>query len=159
MLLEIITKSDGLISILTATAIIVISIATMAGILGRLRWQFDLFSHFRVQYLFLLIGFTGISLFFNNKLVAILGFGFIFFNLLSILPFYSSHQHNEPAKKTSRILLSNVLKSNEEYGKLCDLILATNPDIIFLIETSAMWLQELSPVLASYPYSHNAMKR
>jgi endonuclease/exonuclease/phosphatase (EEP) superfamily protein YafD len=158
MNIDIIGMPVGIISILVATGIVATSTATLVGILGRWRWQFELFSHFRVQYLILLILLTGISLLFSQKLISILGMGFFILNLVTIVPFYRIHPPIDAAKKTYRILLSNVLKPNKEYGKLCKVIQETQPDIIFLIEISDLWLRELSPILDRYPYRHTVMR-
>jgi hypothetical protein len=122
MNIDIIGMPVGIISILVATGIVATSTATLVGILGRWRWQFELFSHFRVQYLILLILLTGISLLFSQKLISILGMGFFILNLVTIVPFYRIHPPIDSAKKTYRILLSNVLRPNNEYGKLCNVI-------------------------------------
>jgi endonuclease/exonuclease/phosphatase (EEP) superfamily protein YafD len=143
--------------IIASGGIILIGIATLAGVLGRWAWQLDLFSHFRVLYLFLLIGFTSLSLILSNMAVSFLGGVFICVNLKSIIPFYFPIQRREPRSKTSRILLSNVLRPNDHYGKLANFIHRTQPDIIVLIEISKAWLQELNPELNGYAYNHIAL--
>jgi endonuclease/exonuclease/phosphatase (EEP) superfamily protein YafD len=155
-------KSMNLIIIgefIASVGIIVVGITTVAGFLGQWGWQLDLFSHFRVQYLFLLTGLTIFSLFFGGKVISYLGLAFIFLNLVTILPLYIPRRRTPENIKTSRILLCNVLRPNDHYEKLRQLIHTTSPDILVLIEISEVWLQELDSELKKYAHCHTAKRK
>lgn len=44
----------------------------------------------------------------------------------------------------------NVKVENEQYGMIVDQVRRIDPDVLFLMETDARWIDELEPVLASY---------
>ena len=49
------------------------------------------------------------------------------------------------------LFTANVLMENTDHARLIALIERTDPDVVFLMETDAAWLQALEPVLARYP--------
>ncbi|GAB3823987.1 endonuclease/exonuclease/phosphatase family protein [Pontibacter rugosus] len=50
------------------------------------------------------------------------------------------------------IMVSNVLMTNQNYGKLMSLVKQKNPDILLLLETDSVWQNALEPVTQNYPY-------
>lgn len=75
---------DGLLSALG----FVVSGAFLMGLLGSLHWFFDLFSHFRMQYLVILlcvVGYFGV----RKRYIHLIVFGiFLVVTLATILPLY-----------------------------------------------------------------------
>jgi len=53
---------------------------------------------------------------------------------------------------TITLLTANVLMTNTQCPKVLDLVHKHDPDLIMILEASAHWKQELSPLEASYPY-------
>ena len=51
-----------------------------------------------------------------------------------------------------RLLNANVLLTNRDHAALLNLVRATDPDIILLLETGAEWEQAARPLHASYPH-------
>ena len=51
------------------------------------------------------------------------------------------------------LLVANVEFDNTDATPLLSLIEATTPDVIFLVETDAAWLERLTPLEAAYPYN------
>ncbi len=56
-------------------------------------------------------------------------------------------------KNGIRLLVSNVLMSNRESGKLLSLINEKQPDIFIALETDAWWNDKLATVAEDYPHS------
>lgn len=55
---------------------------------------------------------------------------------------------------TVRLLMSNVLQSNERYKDLIDLVQEHDPDLLLTLETNGEWEQFLNPALAaSFPHA------
>jgi endonuclease/exonuclease/phosphatase (EEP) superfamily protein YafD len=145
-------------------------LGTLAGFLGRLWWVFDLFSHFRVQYLVLLAAFALLFLAGGRLVEASLCALFALLNLALILPLYSkappaspnpghtshnlnrSHGPVDTARRPVKVLLANVLQRNREFVRVRDLIREEDPDLFLLIEINRAWVDELQPVLSAYPH-------
>ncbi|ARK09378.1 endonuclease/exonuclease/phosphatase family protein [Fibrella sp. ES10-3-2-2] len=53
---------------------------------------------------------------------------------------------------TITLLTANVLMTNTQCPKVLDLVHKHDPDLIMILEASAHWKQELSPLETSYPY-------
>lgn len=53
---------------------------------------------------------------------------------------------------STRLLISNVKQSNQEFDRLINLIKDTQPDVIVLMEVDANWDQALIKVSDQYPY-------
>lgn len=125
---------------------------TLTGFMGRVWWIFDLSSHFRLQYLILLVMCAMIGLLGNNYLLCILaGFGALV-NFILILPLYLAPRRPQDTATRYRLLLSNVLGTNPHISATVNLIEKANPDIILLIEPTDTWLETILPHLANYPH-------
>jgi endonuclease/exonuclease/phosphatase (EEP) superfamily protein YafD len=48
-------------------------------------------------------------------------------------------------------LVSNVLMENTDHAAVAALVQRVDPDVVFLMETDARWIEALGPVLARYP--------
>ena len=141
-----------------------VCLATLAGFLGRISWVLDLFSHFRFQYLVLLALLTILFIASGRYPQALLSGLFAGLNLSLILPLYSKEFIRTPSNQGSsdqemyRILLSNVLQMNDAYGAVRHLIRSERPDFIVLIEVNKTWIDQLKPVLESYPFSRMPLR-
>ena len=139
---------------LTAAGVVAAA-GTVLGFLGAWSWFFDLFAHFRVQYLWglMLIG-TG-CLMSRKRIWATLFIGMAMVNLAYILPFY----FGKPAPHgyttaPMRAMLINVNTVTGDPQKVIEAIRAHNPDFVVLQEISARWCRILEPALAAdYPHS------
>jgi endonuclease/exonuclease/phosphatase (EEP) superfamily protein YafD len=125
---------------------------TLTGFMARVWWIFDLSSHFRFQYMILLVMCAIIGLLTGKFLLSILaGFGAVL-NLMVILPLYLPSPRFELLTPRYRLLLSNVLGTNPHISDTVNLIERANPDIIVLIEPTETWLETILPHLANYPH-------
>ncbi len=96
----------------------VLCLASITGFAGRYWWLLDITSHFRVQYLFLLVVLILIlSLARKFKTAAILAL-FAFVNLYFILPaYFPSNGNMRNSGNDHKVLLLNVNTSNNNYMK------------------------------------------
>ena len=138
---------------LITSAGVVACLATVMGCAGRLLWFFDLFSHFRVQYLFGL-SILGIILFIaGRRKSAIVFIVFAGINFAVILPLYLGGQPEAPqGLKVTRAMLLNVNTHSGNPKKIEYVIQQLNPDIVVLEEISSQWVRDLEWLMASHPY-------
>ncbi len=88
--------------------------------------------------------------------------GCFLFQLTKIYPYTPlanfEVEDNLQVDKTSTlsILILNVLQKNEEYQRVLDEILTTDPDIVVLTETNPRWKNKLAPALKDFGYNYKA---
>ena len=125
--------------------------ATVFGFLGRLWWFFDLFSHFRVQYMQLCLPLIGIALWkrLNKRAIACVILACV--NYALVLPLYSGKP--APAtSKTARAMLMNILAHNGNTERVLEAIEQADPDLLVLEEVTPKWADELKILHSTYPY-------
>ncbi len=134
-------------------------LATLLGFAGRIWWVFDLFSHFRVQYL---SGFSLIALIFLFGEVysgAGIAFAGALFNMALIAPLY---RKLGPAKsgnqKAYRAASINVLRTNRSFEATRELLAEQKADFVVLVECDREWLEALSCLGELYPHRFSALR-
>jgi endonuclease/exonuclease/phosphatase (EEP) superfamily protein YafD len=155
--MNIITDLEPVIWILIEAGSLLVCLATLAGFMGRYSWVLDLFSHFRLQYLILLLAATGLFILGERYPQALACGLFAGINLLLIVPLFIQKATSKPlkpgnAKGTYRVLLANVLQNNDAFGMVRHLIRSEEPDFIVLIEVNKTWYDQLRPALVDYPF-------
>ena len=128
-----------------------IAVATLLGFLGSLFWFFDLFSHFRVQYMQLCLILIGIALWRrkNKRAVALVLLACL--NYAFVLPLY----FGKPASATEkpiRAMLMNINAANGNTDQVLKSIEMANPDILLLEEVTPEWASQLTVLNTDYPY-------
>jgi len=132
-------------------------LATAAGFLARSWWVFELFSHFRVQYLVVLAGCGIIFLARKRHREVVLAIVFALVNFSVI-----GNYHGDSAVQASiesgdqrkiRALMVNVNNGNHAYEKLYKLVRRSSPDFVVLLEINEAWTYALHPLLRHYPYA------
>jgi len=144
------TSLSGL---LTAAGVVACA-ATVFGFLGRLSWFVDLFSHFRVQYLFGLLG-VGLALLLMRRRVTASAFLiFACVNLGVVLPMYVGDRPAAPeGTGTLRAMLLNVNTHFGDAGRVRQVIEKAAPDILVLEEINSQWVRDLRWLAESHPHS------
>ena len=87
--------------------------------------------------------------------------GALAFQLRMVLPYTmlwkkevkSATQTAEGSKNQIKIMVSNVLSTNNQTQKLVDLVNKEQPDILITLETDEKWQQALSSIEPDYPYT------
>lgn len=141
-----------LLGLLQAAAIVTISFSFVTSFDFAHR-IIELFSHFRLQYLaaslLLLIVFAVL----RHPVYAVLLLVTTVFNASYVLPWYFGD--TPVAGDTAlKIMHANVFSRNDEYERLLELIESENPDVIFLQEFSAAWLNATERLQEDYPFSY-----
>ncbi|MBF6608775.1 MAG: endonuclease/exonuclease/phosphatase family protein [Flavobacterium sp.] len=56
-------------------------------------------------------------------------------------------------RQVMTVLVANVYQYNKSYKKLLDLIKVRDPDVVFIVETDQVWLDNLKEIKQEYPHS------
>jgi endonuclease/exonuclease/phosphatase (EEP) superfamily protein YafD len=135
-----------------------VCLATLAGFGGRLWWVLDLFSHFQVQYFFLIVLFTVVLLLLKRlRTAASLG-ACAALNLALISPYYLDQPRITGNVRSLRAVSINVNTANESYDLARRFIDESNPDLVLLMEVNGAWVRSLSEIESRYPH-HKAIPR
>jgi endonuclease/exonuclease/phosphatase (EEP) superfamily protein YafD len=134
--------------------LIAVGIATASALplLANLWWAFDLFSHFRVQYLVLS---AVILLLLASRRRWRASLAFLPFVAISTVPVYSNWPSAEPPGSASEqisIMNVNVNSANTDFDALIELIMQEPPDLVFLLEITTAWQNAIAPLAETYPY-------
>ncbi|MBX9725550.1 MAG: endonuclease/exonuclease/phosphatase family protein [Candidatus Obscuribacterales bacterium] len=133
-------------------------LVSLVGMFSEYGWFFNLFSHFRVQYL-LLFGLCALYYSCAKKpLQVFVALVFIAINTFEILPYISqsSHATNADLGRTKlRFMQMNVLAINKKYELIAKSIDDASPDVIAFEEMNQPILDgiKLHHALDKYPYS------
>lgn len=141
------TRLDGVLDLF----ILGVLTATLFGYLGRLNWFFDLFSHFRVQYLQLCLVPFMIALWTRRNKRAVALVVLVCLNYTFVLPLY----FGKPAPATGkpiRAMLMNINAGNGNTEQVLRSIEQFSPDLLLLEEVTPKWAHELEGLNATYPY-------
>ncbi len=124
---------------------------TLAGFCGKLWWVFDLFSHFRVQYLVGLLGLLPL-LTWGKRRGASLVAAAALINLLLIAPLYLPAGQPTADAPAYTLWYANVHTENPIHAPTREQIERYAPDIVALVEPDRAWLDDLH-LGDLYPYS------
>lgn len=141
--------------LLTAAGVLA-CIATLAGFLGEFWWGFELASHFRVQYLFVLSLGAALLLVWRSwqpasgfALFALLNLAILAPRLLSPLDSISPAADTRPIR---RAVLANINAANQDHQRIQATLLAQQADFVLLLEVTPWLLDRLTELKARYPY-------
>lgn len=136
----------------TALAAILTCLATILGYLAEYHWIFDLFSHFRLQYAFILLIASFIFLFFRKSSLIALSIVFLLPNALEVAPVFFGGNKNEDLQQYLKVCSINLSSSSDSYGEVSAFIRSRNPDVVALLEFDRQWKDGLSAVIEEYKY-------
>jgi len=130
------------------------AVATIVGFFGRFCWVFDLFSHFRVQYL-IGLSMLGVVLFIGRRRrTAALFLALGVANLVPILPlFFGKPAPPDLVIPRLRAMLLNVNTHLGDAGRVKTVVAAADPDILVLEEINESWMSELACLTNAYPHT------
>lgn len=134
-------------------ATLLFSVATAFDELHR---YLELFSHFRLQYFVASVLFTVPFLVMRWKRYALLGLATVALNAWFVVPWYVPDTAEAASDARSpdpvRLMLANVLVSNQHSDRLLAAIGDAAPDILVIQEATPAWLTALAPIESDYPY-------
>ncbi len=124
----------------------------LAGYLGKLWWFFDLFTHFRFQYIAGFAGLLILLLILRMRKMAIVCAIALVISSISVLRYFVPN-HSSCRGKSLTLLSFNVLTSNQEKKRVIDLIRSSDADVIALYEVDSAWVEALREIEDQYPYT------
>lgn len=140
---------------LTAAAL---ALSTLFSLFGRYRY-FELFTHFRLQYVWLALICAVVSGVLRFWKISLLVAVFALFNVWQIAPYYypSSvamlRQENGSSEINFRLMSANVQGNNKNYQGLIEAVKSVNPDVLILLEVTANWRDNIQVLNSEYRYS------
>ena len=135
-------------SVFTAMAVL----ATILAACGRLGWPCELATHFRVQYLVVLLASTALFLLVHRPLEAsVAGFAALL-NAPAVLPFYRRPAATSRGARMLRVLVMNVQCSNAAFDRVRRCVQSADPDVLLLLEYTPAWHEALGALTSRYPY-------
>lgn len=142
-------RLDGVWDVIIVLALV----GSWIGLLGHWHWAFDLFSHFRWQYLLI----ASIAVLWcwwrKRRLVLCISIATLFLNAWLVGRLITGTVDSEMAPGSRlRIASLNVLTSNDQDRAVIDHLQAANADIIFLMEIDSKWEKALAPLKATHPH-------
>jgi endonuclease/exonuclease/phosphatase (EEP) superfamily protein YafD len=136
-------------------AMIVGLIGSWLGLLGRLHWFLDLFSHWRWQYLGFSLLAVVWSLWQNKRRMLVCTVLTLLLNaaLIGQLALTGNLSKARLAKDFHlRVLSFNVLTSNPNTDGVLDYLRQSEADVIMLMEVDATWARLLEPLTQTHPH-------
>ena len=130
------------------------ALVSVTGFLGELNILFEIFSHTRIILSFVLLVLSTLLFLLRRKVATFVSAGFLFLNLLLILPYYAPMEKSTLSDSTKlSILQINVQGGlNTDYKKTMDLVKTEKPHIVALTEITSGWSNYLDRALKDYPY-------
>ncbi len=142
----------SIVGLLQVAAILTVVFSLLTG-LDIPHRNIELFSHFRLQYLVVSVLLLLVFAFLRSYVYVIPLAVAAIFNAALVLPIYfsdSSAGEGSPLK----LIHANVLSSNIEFERLLEFVAAEDPDMIFLQEVTANWVEGTASLLQDYPNSY-----
>jgi endonuclease/exonuclease/phosphatase (EEP) superfamily protein YafD len=140
------------IAILLTTIIFVpVFICSLLAYLATFDRLLELMTHFRFQYLIGGILAVIIYSFKKHRIGIFLALFCVGLNAIEIVPWYLPIDRSP--NRNLRVMVSNVLTSNQRYGDFIDYVRSTNPEILVVMEVDLKWQQQLESLKASLPYT------
>jgi len=129
---------------------------TVAGLLGRHVWFFEVCTHFKPQLALCFLLYAGLEFAARRHRHAAASLAFCAINAFPVLLLLGpagvqALPATEAPAARLRILQANILTSNTNAPALLALIADERPDVIVLQEPDAWWLRQLAPLTNSYP--------
>lgn len=127
--------------------------ATLAGFAGRYWWFFDLFSHFRIQYLVSGAALALLLLLCRRFLSSAAAGACLAINLFCVWPYYLPPAPRQDATlPVWRAATINVNTANERFDLVTDYVRETRPDVLLLVEVNGAWIKAMEAISAEYPF-------
>ena len=136
------------------------SLMSLSGIFSAYHLVFDLFSHFRIQYIVLIFGVLCLALTLRRFLIALILLCCLSVHLFDVgRAWRPSDAVADAEGPTLRVMSSNVHTSNTEYAEHIQYIRSIDPDVIVFLEYTNAWADALLSSLEEYRYRVSVPQR
>jgi endonuclease/exonuclease/phosphatase (EEP) superfamily protein YafD len=142
------------ITLASRLALWLLVVATLFGFAGSWWWLFDLFSHFRIQYLVVALLLALILVVLRDRRWALIAVAVAAVNLFPVVPLFLSPVQAAPpaARQPLRLVSFNVFGFNREYARLLDYVARERPDVLVLLEVTPEWMPSVRELAREYPH-------
>jgi len=148
---------------LVVIAAVLLLLFSIFGYINKEYFVFDLFSHFRVQYLVISFFFSCYFLVRKGRKVAIISALTFLLNVVSVYPYisFSKKPLSSSLSGSSKLtfMVSNVLTSNNYYDEVIKSYKKVNPDFLVILEIDKNWDEHLEVLEGIYPYRKRVPRR
>ncbi len=130
-------------------------IGTVVSFFAAHYWIADIVSNLSVQFFAMLIPAAIRALRQRHKVKFAVLLAFISFHAIKLTPYclpLNRQQAGVSVGKSHRLVIYNVLRTNEEFQQTLDTILSANADVLYLMEVQNAWEPYLKGVQDQYPY-------
>jgi endonuclease/exonuclease/phosphatase (EEP) superfamily protein YafD len=127
-------------------------VATITGFLARLWWLLEPTSHFRVQYMFVLLAAAIIAGIGRRWLAASLFALAGMVNFILAVPLYLGAEAPDE-RQGYRLLMANVEYVNEDEAAVLAMVEEVDADIMVIVEFTPAWQATLAAVEGEYPHT------
>lgn len=126
---------------------------TFLALGSRWWWPLELATHFRVQYICLLLPLV-VVLFTQRRFpLVFIPLSVLVLNAVYVLPLYVSQPQPKKGKTLVRAISANVHTGNQSYELFINLIKQKNPDFFVVMEANRDWIDQLEVLREEYPHS------
>jgi endonuclease/exonuclease/phosphatase (EEP) superfamily protein YafD len=140
--------------------VVVLAPLTLAPLFGWI-YPLELFCHFQVQYLVAAVVCAAVLAGLGRWRWCLAAAGCAAVAAMAVLPFQAAGADGSAAHATAvsegdrplRLLLANVLVSNQQHTRLLDLVAEVDADVLVLQEVNDRWMEALSRLEPDYPYT------
>lgn len=144
---------------LLLAAALVTGVFSVVTVFDTLHRYIELFSHFRLQYLFVATLLFFALLVLRARLVAVGMLAIAGLNASYVLPWYGvGRQTDTTTDVTLTVLLTNVRAGNTDFDAVAQLIETEQPDVVVAVEMTPAWLAALQPALQPWSYRVTAVR-
>ena len=127
--------------------------STLLGFFGRFHWFLDLFAHFRVQYVWLAVIFLLLARIMEQRRSMWLALAVLLLNLMQIAPYYLPMALAQSETDTSlRVMSTNVHANVGNEHLAIESIVASNADVVAIIEVNPLLAAQLPTIEHMYPH-------
>ena len=143
-------KFPALTGLLEAATFVALSGTVVTYLLGRV-WPFELFTHFRLQNVVLLLVIGLLMIFLRRRLLSVASLAGAALLALPLHPYYTTGSESAPAG-AFKVISFNVHTSNPKIAEVRDYLLREDADFVFLLEINEEWTEKLSALKDRYPH-------
>lgn len=145
---------------LIAAGVLLALVPSWLGLAGGWHWLLDLMAHFRWQYLVISTLALLVAALRRQRMPAVAAALTLALNavLIGQLGWNSEDSPGTPPATELRVLSINLQTSNPHTQRVIGHVLASDADVVFLMEVSQPWWDVLQPLRARYP-AHFAVPR
>lgn len=115
-------------------------------------WGFELFTHFRVQFVVVGVLLAGLAAATNRRSIAVALIIVTALNARPLLPYLPTAPEPAVAGFQFDVLTINVRGNNSDYASIVDAILAADTDLVAVVELTPQLDQTLTSLADRYPH-------